>query len=264
MNHVTHVSAFAKTPISGAANAKARQRLSSKPSNPRFGSNPFHFQSSTGLRFNLATWKQNLPFIAMASSIGLVILTKVTGGFKHFQWHWPPNPFLFSRKKINDVEQQGTPPQSNPETAVLNEAEQASRPESLTPPAAHANLEIAENTVPNTPPAKEPAQAQPTNDDSPADLARTRPVSFTEESVTTDADIRHNTPPISPQSEHSFEIIHFESPDPERHWPDESWEHRVISVPNSPFNLGSPIHSRPASTNPEHRHRTDSAPLAKL
>lgn len=276
MNHVTFQHTFAKPGFPNRVNAKSKQVSTL----PQFGSNALLRQSST-FNFNFAAWKQNLPFIALASSVGLIILNKITGGFRNLQWRWPQNPFAGPRKKEADLERQDLPESDSEEQTLPREPKTPPQePVKAQTLATEADEEMensvnSDDTVKGSPysphrflntPPKSPAGE---SDLSEEDLSDSEMLSaLTESNLQSLANMHSiwlspvlnrscaSSRPLSPQSmasDHSFEILD-----------QDDWSHNVISLPNSPFNIGSPIVSRPQSPDLRHRYPPQTDYSAKL
>jgi hypothetical protein len=276
MNRVTPKHTFAKPAFPNRVNARSQQASTL----PQFGSNALLRQSST-FNFNFNAWKQNLPFIALASSVGLIILNKITGGFRNFQWRWPQNPFAGPKKKEPDLERQDLP-ESDIEEQPLPRRPKTPPPEpvKIQTLATEAEEEMessvnSDDTIKGSPysphrflntPPKSPAGE---SDLSEEDLSDSEMLSaLTESNLQSLSNMRSlwlspvlngsraSSRSLSPQStasDHSFEMLDHDD-----------WGHHVISLPNSPFNIGSPIVSRPQSPVLRHRYPPQTDYSAKL
>lgn len=270
MNRVNPNHTFAKSSLPNRVHTRSKQVATL----PQFGSNALIRQSST-FNFNFAAWKQNLPFIALASSLGLVILNKLTGGFRNFQWRWPQNPFTGTRTRETDPERQDL---------LENDTEEQTFPRTpKTPPqapvktqtlATEADEEMgssvnSDDTIKGSQYSSPPFINTPTTegetDSTDQELSDSDILSALTESSLQSRSLwlspvlkwsRASSRSLSPQStasDHSFEILDHDD-----------WNHAVISLPNSPFNIGSPIVSRPQSPVSRHRYPPQTDHSAKL
>lgn len=275
MNRVTSKHTFAKPGFPNRVNARSKQVSTL----PQFGSHALLRQNATFINF--AAWKQNLPFIALASSVGLIILNKITGGFRNFQWRWPQNPFAGPRKKEADLERQDLPESDSEEQTLPRMPKTPPQEPAKAQTLATEADEEMENSVNSddtikgsqyssrrflSTPTKSPAGE---SDLSEQDLSDSEMLSaLTESNLQSLSNMRslwlspvlngsrvssRSMSPQSTASDHSFEMLDLDD-----------WEHTVISLPNSPFNIGSPIVSRPESPVLRHQYPPHTEYSAKL
>lgn len=257
MNHVTHSPRFIQ-PLTQAPHRQGRPKA--MPQNTtllRFGNNALIRPSSLG-RFSFSSLRPHLPFIAVASSIGLMLLNKITGGLSNIQWRWPQNPFVQAKPAIHDIERQASPEAPHSPSTPDNKGQPSvtSLGKASQPERAAEDLIGSVSSDDTIKAPKDPAglqqpiaiKLQPAEEENAAAESRLEQEPSNSEllSALTEsnlralalspsmADLLQGSPPFSP---HSFEMLD-----------EEDWEKAIISLSNSPFNIGSPAHqSRPHS-----------------